>query len=66
MWLSIVAFLSKLLDLFNPWSKMWADEKSKSNVRKQQAQVDIEKAVKEDGVKGMDNYWNARSRRKRG
>jgi len=65
MWLGILAVIGKVLDFINPWSKYWVDKNTDADKRKQSAQVDIEKAVNEDGQKGMDNYWDSRSRRKR-
>lgn len=66
MWLGIIAIIGKVLDLLNPWSKFWADKASESEKRKQKAREDQTKEVKNEGQESMDNFWSARSRRKRG
>ena len=66
MWLTalfqaIKSFFENLL----PWSKKWADDSSAAGKREQAAKQEMQAEVKKDGQESMDNYLNAKSRKRR-
>jgi hypothetical protein len=65
MWLAILAFLTKALDLLNPWSKFWANKAEDSEKRTRQADSDMQKEIKNEGQESMDDYFNAKSRKRK-
>lgn len=63
--LAVIALVGKVFDFLNPWSPYWVEKLKRSDARKEAAQVEIEKEVKNEGQESMDNYWNARARKRR-
>lgn len=48
MWLGIVELVKKLLDLVLPWSSYWVERRRSKNEKKDQAQKNIDKAVRDE------------------
>lgn len=48
MWLGIIELVKKILDFVTPWSTYWVERRKSKNQKKEQAQKNIDKAVKDE------------------
>ena len=62
MWLTILSLADKVFDVIGQLTGFWIRRSDASQKKRDKAQAEMQKAVK-DG--DLDAYWNARSRRNR-